>query len=121
MLRAFTGVLAAIFRSIGRRSGTHRQPSSYPSHVVVQRCRGVPSDNLLPNGSQCGCGGSRNYLVTQTAPNKFRCEVMIQDGWERWDEPSLESAKVSVISAAEVLNGVVLGESCISIAIMTDK
>lgn len=64
-----------------------------------------------------GCP-SRNYLVTQTASDRFHCEVMIQDGWERWDESSLEKAKESVIRAADVLNGTAIDEDNISIKLL---
>jgi len=57
----------------------------------------------------------RNYLITETEPDKFVCEVMIQDGWERWDEASLDAAVESVVCAAKVLNGTKVGEGNISI------
>jgi len=41
----------------------------------------------------------------------------VQDGWERWDEPTLDGAKKHVISAAKFLNGTTIGEDGISIRV----
>lgn len=40
----------------------------------------------------------------------YRCEVVIQDGKERWDELDKEKAIFSVIKAARVLNGTYIGK-----------
>lgn len=58
---------------------------------------------------------SRNYTITQLGQDKFACGVMIQDGWERWEERTLDEAVRSVIDAAKVLNGTELTRENISI------
>ena len=45
------------------------------------------------------------YRIIEKFNGTFRCEVVIQDGTERWTEKTLEEAKTSVKSAAKVLNG----------------
>ncbi len=59
---------------------------------------------------------SRNYTITRLGQDKFACAVMIQDGWERWEEKTLDKAVQSVIGAAKTLNGAELTEKNISIA-----
>ena len=58
---------------------------------------------------------SRNYTITQLGRDKFACGVMIQDGWERWEEHSVDEAIQSVIRAAKTLNGTELTKENISI------
>lgn len=60
-------------------------------------------------------GVSKNYIITQRGQDRFTCEVMIQDGWERWEKPSLDEAVQSVIQAGKVLNGMELAKENISI------
>jgi len=133
-LRAITGVFAAIFRR-----AKERENEIQPSGDSSDRLRGLVEryrKNCACQGDQYGSWGpcelckeplagdprvprpSRNYLVTQIAPGKFRCEVMVQDGWERWNEPSLAEAQESVIRAAKFLNGTVLDEGNISLTIL---
>ena len=45
------------------------------------------------------------YRIIQKLDGTFRCEVVIQDGTERWTETDLETAKEKIKSAAKVLNG----------------
>jgi len=47
---------------------------------------------------------SRMYCITQTGPETFKCEVMAQDGFERWAETSLDAAVESVIRGADAIN-----------------
>jgi len=138
MLRAITGVFAAIFRKKDRaglpealsdcnggqlrnlveryRKNCACRGDQYGSWGPCELCKeaGVPR----PPGDPRVPRPSRNYLVSQTAADTFRCEVMIQDGWERWDESSLAEARESVIRAAKVLNGMVLDEGNISLALL---
>jgi len=137
MIRALTGIFAAIFKGANkeRRSEAGVKPTDDRLRSLVERYR----KNCACRGDQYGSWGpcelcrlagaprppgdprvprpSRNYLVTQIAADKFRCEVMSQDGWERWDEQSLVEAQESVIRAAKVLNGMVLDEGNISLAL----
>ena len=55
------------------------------------------------------------YMVTEVGPGDFLCDVMIQDGRERWHEGSLKEAIRSVIDAAKVLNGTVIGVDGVSV------
>lgn len=61
-------------------------------------------------------GVSENYTITQRGQDRFICAVMIQDGWERWEEHSLDEAVQSVIQAGKILNGMELTRENISIA-----
>ena len=45
------------------------------------------------------------YRIVEKLDGKFLCEVMIQDGTERWAEYSLKDAKKSVKRAASFFNG----------------
>lgn len=47
--------------------------------------------------------------------NKYRCEVRIQDGTERWEKPGLEEAVKSVIQAARIMNGTYITQKDIEI------
>ena len=53
-------------------------------------------------------GVSKNYTITQLGQDRFACGIMIQDGWERWEERSLDEAVQSVIHAGKALNGMEL-------------
>lgn len=55
------------------------------------------------------------YMVTEVGPGDFLCEVMLQDGYERWHENSLKKAIQSVISGAKVMNGAVIGDDGVSV------
>ena len=54
------------------------------------------------------------YMVTELGPDRFLCEVTVQDGHERWHERSLEEAERAVVCAAKCLNGVDIGTDRIS-------
>lgn len=45
------------------------------------------------------------YTIIKQNNNSYKCEVVIQDGTERWEETDLGEAIDRVISAAKVLNG----------------
>ena len=137
LMRALTGVFAAIFSGAKEQRSDDKRLADGRLRSLVERyrescaCRGdqygswgpcelckEPLAGARPPGDPRVPRPSRNYLVTQTATEKFRCEVMIQDGWERWDESSLTEAQESVIRAAKVLNGTVLDEGNISVRLL---
>jgi len=76
--------------------------------LVLQLMDAHPS--LGSNGGQ-----KCDVLVTEVGPGDFLCDVMIQDGRERWHEGSLKEAIRSVIDAAKVLNGTVIGVDGVSV------
>ena len=45
------------------------------------------------------------YRIIQKLDGTYLCELMIQDGTERWDETDLEEAKKSMKRAAKIWNG----------------
>ena len=47
-----------------------------------------------------------NYRVIKKYDGTFACEIMIQDGWERWTEKTLDIAIGSVVAAARAYNHV---------------
>lgn len=88
VLKALTGIVAALRVRKVPKTGEAPMRTPYPNHM---------------------------YMVTEVGPGDFLCEVMIQDGHERWHENSLKKAKESVISAAKVLNGTVIGDDGVSV------
>jgi hypothetical protein len=95
-LKALTGIAAALRR--GARKATK-------SGEALRRA---------PQAPACGYP-NHMYLVTECGPGDFLCDVMVQDGRERWHEGSLKKAIQSVISGAEVLNGEVIGIDGVSV------
>lgn len=93
-LKALTGIVAALRRGVRKATKSGKAPRqtlqapSYPNHM---------------------------YMVTECGPGDFLCEVMVQDGHERWHERSLKEAVQSVISGAKVLNGTVIGVDGVSV------
>ncbi len=47
---------------------------------------------------------SRMYCITQSGLSVFECALMAQDGYERWEESSLDAAVESVIRGADTIN-----------------
>lgn len=63
---------------------------------------------------------SNNYRITELHSSdprrqRFFCEVMMQDGWERWESQNLGAAVEQVVQAARILNGITLTEENITI------
>ena len=44
------------------------------------------------------------YIITEGLDGLWHCELMIQDGWERWTAHSREEAITSMIKGARTLN-----------------
>lgn len=44
------------------------------------------------------------YIITELTTGKWYCELMIQDGWERWEKNTREEALRSMIRGARALN-----------------
>jgi len=61
------------------------------------------------------------YSITQLTNGKWYCEVVIQDGTERWEHDTREEAVRSVISGARVLNGSYIREDDISFHVQQPK
>jgi hypothetical protein len=61
------------------------------------------------------------YTITQLTNGKWHCEVVIQDGTERWDHDTREEAVRSVISGARVLNGSYIREDDITFLVQPPK
>lgn len=61
------------------------------------------------------------YIITQRNDGKWLCSVMIQDGWEQWEENSRQEAIHSVISGARVLNHSYIHESDINFQVEEPK
>lgn len=55
------------------------------------------------------------YRIIRVLHNQWKCECDIQDGTERWQESSRESAVHSLIAAARTLNGSYIREDDIEI------
>jgi hypothetical protein len=92
-LKALTGIVAAL------RRGARKAPKSGKTSRQTPQ---IPYPNHM-------------YMVTECGPGDFLCEVMIQDGHERWHESSLRKAIKSVISGAKALNGEVIGVHGVSV------
>jgi len=61
------------------------------------------------------------FSITQLTNGKWYCEVVIQDGTERWERDTREEAVRSVISGARVLNGSYIREDDISFHVQPPK
>jgi len=103
VLKALTGIVAAL------RRNTRKAPKSGRASCLVG-----PSPAVFRDGI-CVREDATNHMVTECGPGDFLCDVMIQDGHERWHERSLKEAVQSVISGAKVLNGTVIGIDGVSV------
>ena len=106
-LKALTGIVAAL------RQGTRKVPK--PGKVSYSRAQAPPPAVFRDGICVREDAANHMYMVTECGPGDFLCDVMIQDGHERWHENSLKKAVQSVISGAKVMNGTVIGIDGVSV------
>lgn len=64
---------------------------------------------------------SNMYCVTQTGPETFECIITAQDGFDGWDETSLDAAVKSVIRAADAINHAPIAYDNITIRLLDPR